>query len=206
MAKKASTAPRKLPRQERAQFTVEAILVATKKVLAEEGRERATTNRIAEVAGVSIGSLYQYFPNKEVLIELVRADQEGAFRENLEPRFERMFDLPLREAVCGIVSLLIDYHRDSRGIHNALQEPAQPEFHEDLMDRWLGTMVSYLEAHRQEIRPTNLELAARIALETVESLTHEMSLRSPELLDDPEYASELVELLVGYLERRPSHR
>ena len=73
MARKASTAPRKLPRQERAQFTVDAILIATRKVLAEEGRERATTNRIAEVAGVSIGSLYQYFPNKEVLIELVRA-------------------------------------------------------------------------------------------------------------------------------------
>jgi AcrR family transcriptional regulator len=206
MARKASTAPRKLPRQERAQFTVDAILTATKKVLAGEGRERATTNRIAEVAGVSIGSLYQYFPNKDTLIEIVRAGQEGAFRAKLEPRFERMVDLPLREAVRGVVSLLIEYHRESRGIHNALQEPAQPEFHEDLMERWLGTTIAYLEAHREEIRPTNLPLAARMALETVESLTHDMSMRSPELLDDPEYASELVEMLVGYLERRPSHR
>jgi AcrR family transcriptional regulator len=114
------------------------------------------------VAGVSIGSLYQYFPNKDALIELVRAGQEGAFRDKLEPRFESLVELPLREAVRGVVSLLIDYHRESRGIHNALQEPAQPDFHEDL---------------------------------------HDMSLRSPELLDDPEYASELVEMLVGYLER-----
>ena len=71
------------------------------------------------------------------------------------------------------------------------------------MDRWHGAVVAYLEAHREGIRPTNHALAARIALETVESLTHEMSLRSPALLADPEYASELPELLVRYLERPP---
>ncbi len=174
-------------------------------MLAEEGRERATTNRIAEVAGVSIGSLYQYFPNKESLIEQVREGQEGVFREQLGLRFDGLLDLPLREAVQGAVTLLIDYHRDSRGLHNALQEPAQAEFHDGLMDRWLETVVGYLEAHRERIRPTNLRLAARVALEAVEALTHETALRSPELLDDPEYASELVELLVGYLEKRPSH-
>ena len=63
---------RKRPRQERSRFTVEAILIATERVLAEHGVQGATTNRIAEVAGVSIGSLYQYFPNKDaILVELV---------------------------------------------------------------------------------------------------------------------------------------
>ncbi len=206
MSEQDTSAARKLPRQDRARLTVDVILTATKRVLAEGGRGQATTNRIAEVAGVSIGSLYQYFPNKDALIDIVQSREKESFREHLEPRFEAMFDLSLREAAHGIVGLLIDYHRDARDIHSALQEPAQPDFHDALADRWLPIIVSYLEEHRDEIRPTNLTLAARIALEAVEALTHEMSLRSPELLEDAEYASELGELLLGYLERRPTHR
>ena len=63
-----STSPRRRPRQARAQATVEAIIKATSHVLVEEGYDRASTNRIAHAAGVSIGSLYQYFPSKEALV------------------------------------------------------------------------------------------------------------------------------------------
>jgi AcrR family transcriptional regulator len=59
---------RKTPRQARALATVGTILDATALVLVDEGYEHATTNRIAERAGVSIGSLYQYFPNREAVI------------------------------------------------------------------------------------------------------------------------------------------
>lgn len=64
----ARTRPRKLPKQERSRVTVEAILDATALVLVREGYDRASTKRVAGVAGVSIGSLYQYFPNKESLV------------------------------------------------------------------------------------------------------------------------------------------
>ena len=63
-----TTNPRRRPRQARAQATVEAIVKATSRVLIEEGYDRASTNRIAHAAGVSIGSLYQYFPSKEALV------------------------------------------------------------------------------------------------------------------------------------------
>ena len=56
---------RRQPRQERSRATVDAILTATTQVLMERGYAGLTTNRVAEVAGASIGSLYQYFPNKE---------------------------------------------------------------------------------------------------------------------------------------------
>ena len=68
MAKRTRTAPRKKPKQERSQATVDAILVATARVLCETGYDRASTNRIALAAGVSVGSLYQYFPSKEALV------------------------------------------------------------------------------------------------------------------------------------------
>jgi hypothetical protein len=79
------------------------------------------------------------------------------------------------------------------------------ELHEELRERWLETVVTWLDVHADEVRPANHRLAARIALETVEALTHQVAIRSPELLGDDEYASELAALLVGYLARRPLH-
>ena len=67
-ARKVKTAPRKRPTQERSREMVETILEATARVLVKDGFERTTTNRVAEAAGVSVGSLYQYFPSKEALV------------------------------------------------------------------------------------------------------------------------------------------
>src|SRR6185369_10221121 len=69
--KKTPIAPRKAPRQERAQATVEALLEATAAVLRAEGYDGLTTNKVAEAAGVSVGSLYQYYPGKDALVTAV---------------------------------------------------------------------------------------------------------------------------------------
>ena len=67
--------PRKTPRQGRSQLTYDAIVEAAMRVLSAEGLERFNTNAVAERAGVSIGSLYQYFPDKDVLMaEIIRRD------------------------------------------------------------------------------------------------------------------------------------
>jgi AcrR family transcriptional regulator len=68
MARKALTKPRKSAAQERSRATVDALVEATARILVKEGFDKASTNRIAAVAGVSIGSLYQYFPSKEALV------------------------------------------------------------------------------------------------------------------------------------------
>jgi AcrR family transcriptional regulator len=62
------TSPRKTPRQSRALATVEAILEATTRILVESGYAKINTNEVARRAGVSVGSLYQYFPNKQSLL------------------------------------------------------------------------------------------------------------------------------------------
>jgi len=66
-AKSKKAASRRAPVQERSQLTVEAILDTVIKLLKRRGASSITTNRIAEAAGVSIGSLYQYFPNKRAI-------------------------------------------------------------------------------------------------------------------------------------------
>ena len=85
VAEKASTrrlSPRKKPAQRRAAFTVHAILEAAAHILEHRGLEGYTTNEIAARAGVSIGSLYQYFPNKDaVTIALIEREMSGMVDE-----------------------------------------------------------------------------------------------------------------------------
>lgn len=87
---KATLQPRKKPIQQRSSAMVEAILEATIQVLLAEGKERLTTTRVAYRAGVSVGTLYQYFPNKSALLQAalkrhlegVRAVIEQVSKEN----------------------------------------------------------------------------------------------------------------------------
>ncbi|MDZ4776156.1 MAG: helix-turn-helix domain-containing protein, partial [Alphaproteobacteria bacterium] len=72
MGLKPAPEPKKTPRQSRSAATFEAIIEAGARILREGGYEALTTNRVADLAGVSVGSLYQYFPNKEaILVEMV---------------------------------------------------------------------------------------------------------------------------------------
>ncbi|NIZ12105.1 TetR/AcrR family transcriptional regulator [Phaeobacter sp. HF9A] len=74
--------PRKTPTQRRAIETCAAIVEAAARILEEQGREALNTNRIAERAGVSIGTLYQYFPDKHaILVSLIRREREALLAE-----------------------------------------------------------------------------------------------------------------------------
>ena len=72
MARRLRTTARKKPRQERSQATVDAILSATAHVLCTIGYDRASTNRIALSAGVSIGSVYQYFSHRDAILQALQ--------------------------------------------------------------------------------------------------------------------------------------
>ncbi|MFN5165613.1 MAG: TetR/AcrR family transcriptional regulator, partial [Pseudomonadota bacterium] len=73
--------PRKSPRQVRSADTVETILAAAARVLERESLAGFNTNRVAAVAGVSVGSLYQYFPNKSALIAALIDRQQTALAD-----------------------------------------------------------------------------------------------------------------------------
>ena len=88
--------PRKLPQQERARATIDAILTATARILVKEGFDRASTNRIAEEAGVSVGSLYQYFPGKEALVAALIERHLDEMTSLFASAFVRFGELPLR--------------------------------------------------------------------------------------------------------------
>lgn len=96
--------PRKLPRQHRAAVTIAAIVEAAARILDSAGTARLTTTRIAEVAGVSIGSLYQYFPHRDAIIAALIAREQARRASNLAGVINAARELPLEQGVAKLVA------------------------------------------------------------------------------------------------------
>jgi AcrR family transcriptional regulator len=188
---------RKQPKQQRAQALVEAAVEATARILAREGRARLTTNRIAEVAGISVGSLYQYFADKQELVAEVRQRFEARFQARFAELAARVGGLPLGDAVAALVDALVELHAEDPQLHNELGTGTPAEARSPLH----ALVTGYLASRAHELRRPDPALAAHVLLQAAESLVHETALHSPERLADPAFAAEVRDLLVRYLVR-----
>src|SRR5246127_2557699 len=103
MPPRTRTVPRKMPKQQRSKETVDVILTATARILVKDGFDRASTNRIADAAGVSIGSLYQYFPSKEALVAALVEQHTSKMTHEIVGALEKVARLPLEAAVRAMV-------------------------------------------------------------------------------------------------------
>ena len=112
--------PRKIPVQARAAVTVEAIFEATIQVLLSHGPERLTTTRVAQRAGVSVGTLYQYFPNKRSLLFAVLEDHLDKVAAAVELACERARGKRLSEMVQHVVEKFVDAKMQRTDISTAL--------------------------------------------------------------------------------------
>jgi AcrR family transcriptional regulator len=99
--------PRKQPRQSRSQATVDAIFEATIQVLLAEGLPRLTTIRVAERAGVSVGTLYQYYPHKQALLFSVLEQHLGRVGTALQEAAESVHHKRLRVMIATVVEAFV---------------------------------------------------------------------------------------------------
>lgn len=126
--------PRKTPRQTRSAVTVEAILAATIQVLLADGPSQLTTTRVAERAGVSVGTMYQYFPHKQALLYALLKQQLDGVVQTMEAAAARLSGRPLVEISDGLASAWLDAKtRDVEG-SRALYAVALDFDIADLMD------------------------------------------------------------------------
>jgi AcrR family transcriptional regulator len=121
---RSSFEPRKTPVQARAAVTVEAIAEATIQVLLSQGEGRLTTTRVAERAGVSVGTLYQYYPNKQSLLFAVLEEHLGKVSMAVESACERARHNPLPEMVREVVEAFVDAKMERPDVSTALYQIA----------------------------------------------------------------------------------
>lgn len=207
MARRPLTKPRKLACQERSRATVDALVEATARILVKEGFDKASTNRIAEVAGVSVGSLYQYFPSKESLVAAVIERHQQEIMHTVRSELAEVMAQPVRKAVRSLVAVAVKAHRVDPKLHRVLAEqiPRVGKLEKlETFNRENYTLFrTYLERHRDELRVGDLELASFVCVTSIEALTHNAVLHYSEMLSDQAMGTlidEAARLVIGYLE------
>lgn len=206
MARAIPTNPRKSASQERSRATVQALLDATARVLTREGYDRASTNRIAATAGVSVGSLYQYFPNKEALVAALVARHNREMLDLLREALKEVASLDLATAIAKLVRAAVDAHRVDPALHRVFDEQVprmgQLAKIEALQGETFQLVRSYLEERRDEISVRDLDSATSILVTTVEALTHQFVIHRPGApeRDRDRFIDEVARLVVGYLQ------
>jgi AcrR family transcriptional regulator len=194
---------RKQPRQARARATVDVILDAAQRVLVRTGYEKFTTNKVARLAGVSIGSLYQYFPSKRALVgALLDRHVERSTRALREDRRD-LRQASVEQMVRRLTTWMVRSHQAEPELHRVIvrELPRQgltPTI-EMGFERAIASTRTFLESRSESLAPRNLELSAFIVVHTIESLTKAALARDPALLD-AELIDEITRLLVSYLQ------
>jgi AcrR family transcriptional regulator len=206
MARAIPTTPRKSASQKRSLATVAALLDATARVLTRQGYDRASTNRIAATAGVSVGSLYQYFPNKEALVAALVARHNREMLQLLRDALTEVASLGLAAAMRKLVSVSVDAHLVDSALHRVFTEQVprmgQLAKIEALQQEAFPLVRAYMEERRSEISVPDLNSATFICVTTVEALTHEFVLNRPDAVDSDRdrFIDEVTRLIMGYLQ------
>lgn len=205
MARRTRTAPRITPRQERAQDTVEVILEAAARVITTEGYEHATTNRIALVAGVSIGSLYRYFPSKDALIAALYDRHSTETMAGLAAIIAATRRAPLATALRAVLQAEFRVHSGDALLHRVLCERI---LHTDtrarfdrLLERYVSLVRDELIARRDELGEVDPDRAAFIVVHTIHALSHAALHHRISYFMDEAYLDDCVTLILRYLQR-----
>lgn len=212
--KKLPPEPRRHPSQSRSKVLVEAIIQACRQVLAKEGVERLTTNRIAEVAGVTIGSLYQYFPNKEAILANLFAQEIAATTDqicrDITPRVAAQMEVSLRSTLRELIRVTAELHLrylrlqgdfyreyyDFFDFHTKVETHMTEVFRQPSWQEWLPDL---LKKYRSEIVPADLEQAAFLSANIIERLLAAALEERPEWLEDEAYLQNIEAVVMNFL-------
>lgn len=179
------------------------ILEAAIRVLDREGFDALTTSRVAEVAGVSVGTLYQYFAHRDAIVAALQErelERAGAMLERVLASAPTQSN---RELARSIVVELLGLYRAAPALHRVLAAHgssfAPPERVVAFDARSVAVLRAFLAAAGARVRPAPLEAAAFVAYQSVRATLLAYLLESPAGVDDALMIEELTELIVRYL-------
>ena len=197
------TSARKTPRQARSKVMVETILDATARVLVEQGFSATTTNRVAERAGISVGSLYQYFPGREALVAAVARRYSQAMKASLESLLVQTqtedLETALRRLLQGITEVHAIDPELSRILATELPRLGDMEWRKDIASRAIAIAEALLTSHQHELRDgLDLESAAFVVAKASEAVMVSVA-QNTDNRDSAAIETALLEMLLSYL-------
>jgi len=211
MTVKKSVTPRKHPIQRRSRETVEVILEAATQIFIKMGYSAGTTNRIAERAGVSIGSLYQYFPNKDaILVSLA----EQHLDESVD-RIIRMLDSYLKkntgidQLIGKMIEAMVDMHMKAPELHRVLFEeaPLPKKLWEKMIsfESEIAVIIAEMLQKDDRVALKSPILSARLLVQMFESMTHWYVLYGQAAFRREEFVDEFSRMIKGSIFSKPNH-
>ena len=205
MKPKTTYASRKRPVQQRSRHTVSAILEATSQVLIQCGYDRTTTGAVAERAGVSIGTLYQYFPNKESLVAALISEHVQDLLTLVETALATNASQPLPVLLRAVIRAGLDAHRLNPALHKVLieQVPREGALADamGISERLTDMLQADIQQRCPDLPSSQIRLAAFVVETTVEALTHRAVIESPSWLTSGALETEAMTLLLPYVTR-----
>ena len=207
-----NSSSRKRPTQQRSKQLVNAILEASRQILREEGPEALTTNRIAEVSGANIASLYRWFPNKEAIIgELLEEQAEAEISElyDIHDKQIKGRDLSLLEMVDLVIDPLVDRQLRFLSIHACFYTDYQARFDvgkrriqesEDTLMGEANQLLSQLLCKQNaELSKEDADLQAFMLTRAVQGICFSAASDRPEWLKSPNFRKEIRRMVLPYI-------
>lgn len=194
---------RRVPTQQRSRATVDAIVEAAAHVLAARGWARFTTNEVALVAGASIGSLYQYFPDKLALVESVRLRHLDAVLAVLPASGTNDFATPLATRVARVIDGIVDLHAANQRLHRVMLEevPLAKQGSDHVFEMEYLRRYQALVAPGPHHTPSPSDvIAAKVIASAVEGTVHTVVSRGE--FGMPEARRELKGMVCAFIRER----
>ncbi len=195
-----STEPRRLPQQSRGRRRVDALLDAAASEIGDAGYEAATMCAIATRAGASIGSLYQFFPNKVAITQALRARYRDEFEQMWAPLASEAKHLSLAELVTRLVDSTVLFVERHPAFLTLLDAPASTHLPAAVREKFQQLVASFLLARKPRMSPEKALRLATITLQMVKAMNFLYRDLSPQ--ERRPYIQEFKMLLQYYLESR----
>ena len=196
------TLVRRQPKQRRARVTVEAVLDSVAKVLKRDGVDAVTTNHIAEVAGVSIGSIYQYFPDKRAIFTALHRRHVQEIDRLIESTLIEHATSSLDDLMRAMVEAMVDAHTGDPELYQLMMTlvphgvDGTPAFPVRLHNAFRLAIAS---RQRELKRRKDLDKMVFVVTNMVDALAHGAVLRRPEGLSLAAAKEEAVRAVLAYL-------
>jgi AcrR family transcriptional regulator len=193
---------RRTPRQARSRDKVRRIVEAAKRVLMEEGTAAFNTNRVAKEAGVGIGSLYEYFPNKQSIVDRLIEETAASESAAILERLEQVADLAPHDVLRPIIELLFDLYVQNHELYRvlfALSDDPRDVGHRPGEQRIIDEVRKRIEIIAEPLGIDDPDLASFTLFHAVESLCDRMAGQGLQRFTREQCIDEIVKVAQGYL-------